>query len=127
MAFLLDTHALIWWLEGDERFPITTREQLLTQRPVLWVSTVSFWEISIKRSIGKLLDLSQSTEKLWDEARKQGFVMLQIDIRHLNQLEQLPFHHRDPFDRLLIAQAQVEDLTVLTRDAQFDAYEVPVR
>jgi PIN domain nuclease of toxin-antitoxin system len=123
MGYLFDTHALIWWLEGDDRFPVVRREELLANQHRLWVSPLSFWEISIKRSLNKL-DLSESTATMWRAIEAQGLSWLPLDIAHLQRLEQLPFHHRDPFDRLLIAQAQQANLTLLTRDEQFAAYEV---
>lgn len=123
MGFLFDTHALIWWLDGEERFPVSLRQEILSNQTRLWISPVSFWEISIKRSLGKL-ELEKITPQMWYAVDEQGFSRLPIGISHLSYLEQLPFHHRDPFDRLLIAQAQAEGLTLLSRDGQFDAYDV---
>lgn len=123
MGYLFDTHALIWWLEGDPKFPVSSHERLLSNEHRLWVSPISFWEISVKRSIGKL-DLSESTDQMWLSIENQGFSLLPIQLPHLIQLEELPFHHRDPFDRLLIAQAQTANLTILTQDGQFAKYDV---
>jgi PIN domain nuclease of toxin-antitoxin system len=124
MSYLMDTHALVWWLNGDDRFPEKLRIKLFEEQPSIWISSISFWEISIKRSLGKWLDLALPTSSLWLEAKAQGLEFLQISPSHLIQLEKLPLHHRDPFDRLLIAQAQVENLTILTVDEQFRNYEV---
>lgn len=123
MGFLFDTHALIWWLDGDERFPVSLREEILSNQNRMWVSPVSFWEISVKRSLGKL-ELKKITPQMWYAVDEQGFSRLPIAISHLSYLEQLPFHHRDPFDRLLIAQAQAERHTLLSRDGQFEPYDV---
>lgn len=117
MDFLLDTHTLIWMMEDDPRLPTPVANLLTDETHELWLSAASFWEISIKRSLGKL-NLSYSTNQYWSEAARQGIRRLPIELNHLLFLEQLPFHHRDPFDRLLIAQAQAEGLTVLTRDAR---------
>ena len=127
MSFLLDTHALVWWLEGDERFPASLKDELYSRKPLIHISTVSFWEISIKRSIGKWVDLTLPTSTIWESALAQGFRVLPISPDHLTHLERLPFHHRDPFDRLLIAQALSAGLTILTRDTQFAPYAVPQR
>ena len=123
MGYLLDTHTLIWMMENDSRLPASVGAILTDESEELRVSPVSFWEISIKRSLGKLV-LKHSTVHYWQEAIAQRIFLLPLDIAHLQRLEQLPFHHRDPFDRLLIAQAQQANLTLLTRDEQFAAYEV---
>ncbi len=127
MSYLLDTHALVWWLEGDERFPVTLRDNLISRQPQIFISTVSLWEISIKRSLGKWVTLSLPTPAIWEAALSQGLRVLTISPKDLTQLELLPFHHRDPFDRMLIAQAQTHGLSIISRDTHVRAYDVPVR
>lgn len=126
MSFLLDTHTLIWMMEDDAQLPSSITSILTDSTLDLYVSTASLWEISIKRSLGKL-HLRHHTMAYAAELHRQAISMLPIEIAHLARLEQLPLHHRDPFDRLLIAQAQAEGLTILSRDAQFRAYEVLLR
>jgi PIN domain nuclease of toxin-antitoxin system len=126
MSFLLDTHGLIWMMEDDPQLPKAVAKILTDDRVDLYVSVVSLWEISIKRNLGKL-NLTHSTKAYWQTLQQQAIGLLPINIHHLTQLEQLPFHHRDPFDRIMIAQALANGLTILTRDAHFSAYEVPVR
>ncbi|RYE90026.1 MAG: type II toxin-antitoxin system VapC family toxin [Cytophagaceae bacterium] len=125
MGFLLDTHAFIWFYNGDEKLPSSVRERISDLSSNCYVSIASLWEIGIKASIGKLalrIELTQLT----DFMSANQIQLLPIEIEHIEYLQSLPFHHRDPFDRLLIAQALTEKLTLLTRDAFFAAYEVPV-
>lgn len=126
MNLLLDTHTFLW-VAGRQQFallPKATREILEDGANTLWLSLASIWELSIKVSIGKL----QLTESVIDLVQFQqaqiGIRLLPITLAHLELIETLPFHHKDPFDRLLIAQAQVENLTVVSIDAAFDAYSV---
>lgn len=123
MSYLLDTHTLIWMLEGDKRLSGPVRQSLQQTEQPLTVSIVSLWEISLKRSLGKLV-LSVSTAQLAAELARLNIGLLAISPVHLSRLETLPFHHGDPFDRLLIAQAQTESLILLSRDQAFAAYEV---
>lgn len=125
MPTLLDTHAFIWFYVGDERLPSTVKELIADSTSACYVSIASLWEISIKASIGKLelrIELSQLTDFLTDNKIE----LLPIKIEHLEQLQTLPFHHRDPFDRLLIAQALTENLTLISRDSLFAQYNVPL-
>lgn len=121
MRLLLDTHALLWLLDGDKRLGPTARSEI-DRAATLAVSVTSLWEIAIKVSLGKLAPISGLHEAI----RDLGFERLAIADAHLKVLEHLPPAHRDPFDRLLISQAQVERLTVLTADAAFTGYAVSV-
>lgn len=126
MRYLLDTHVLLWYLEGSPRLSATIAEVLFSGQYDLLISAASWWEISIKLSIGKL-QLATSLEEMLLEADKRRLTWLPLTSAHLLQVAQLPFPangHRDPFDRLLIAQAQTEGLTLLSQDAKFDAYSV---
>ncbi|MEO8052665.1 MAG: type II toxin-antitoxin system VapC family toxin [Acidobacteriota bacterium] len=123
MRLLLDTHAFLFAISEPERLTAKTRRQLASLEVERWVSVVSLWEIAIKVQIGKLampLDESFYTRHL----RALKARVLAMNPQHSLALMRLPMHHRDPFDRLLIAQAQEEGLTLVRRDAAFRAYGV---
>ncbi len=122
MRLLLDTNALLWLLAGDPRLGAQARQEVEAAAELV-VSAASLWEIAIKVSIGKLGALPGLPAVL----AEAGVRRLGIEDEHLRRLESLPWHHRDPFDRLLIAQAQAEALTVLTADPAFGDYAVPAR
>ena len=122
MRLLLDTNALLWLLAGDPRLGAQARREVEAAAELV-VSAASLWEIAIKVSIGKLAALPGLPAVL----AEAGVRRLGIEDEHLRRLESLPWHHRDPFDRLLIAQAQAEALTVLTADPAFGDYAVPAR
>jgi PIN domain nuclease of toxin-antitoxin system len=124
MNFLLDTHSFLWFIQGNSSLSITARN--LIQDPINqpYISTASLWEIAIKVSIGKL-NLNQSFETLFPHQIKiNGIELLEIDISHIKTIISLPFHHRDPFDRMLAAQAQVENIPLVSADQIFDKYSV---
>ena len=120
---LLDTNVLVWLLLGDrEAVSGHAQEALRDETRAVSVSAVSIWEIAIKRSLGKLV-----IEDRWTEAlRRLRFDALAITWRHAEQVEALPWHHRDPFDRLLVAQAQLEDHALVSADPRLAAYDVDV-
>ena len=122
MRLLLDTNALLWLLAGDPRLGTQARHEVEAAAELV-VSAASLWEIAIKVSIDKLAALPGLPAVL----AEAGVRRLGIEDEHLRRLESLPWHHRDPFDRLLIAQAQAEALTVLTADPAFGDYAVPAR
>lgn len=126
MRLLLDTHALLWWLLDDPELPASAR-RAIERAEVVRVSAASIWEVAIKQRLGKLPALSIAVAELPDLVRRSGFVPLAIDERHACAVAALPLHHRDPFDHLLIAQAQIEQLTLVTRDPQFADYGVDLR
>lgn len=119
---LLDTHTFLWFEGNNAKLPIEVREEIETNEDV-FVSIVSFWEIAIKESIGKM-NLTASITELMEDCAGLGFSILPINGRHLNQLTKLQWIHRDPFDRLLICQAQTENLTIVTADANIKRYSV---
>lgn len=124
MKLLLDTHRLIWFIMGDTRLPIPLRMLIETIENQRFVSVASIWEIAIKMSLGKL-DMGASFPALVPgQLISNRIEILPISVMHLQQVAQLPFHHRDPFARLLIAQSQVEQLPLLSRDSIFDTYRV---
>jgi PIN domain nuclease of toxin-antitoxin system len=125
MSVLLDTHVLLWFQSLDKRLSRQVRERIETADEVFCISHVTFWEIAIKNSIGKLtLDRDLTTTfRLIHEA---GFLILPLREEHFLAASSLPLHHRDPFDRMLVAQAQHEGMHLITADPHFAAYEVPV-
>lgn len=118
---LLDTHTLLWWLGGRRLSPEAT-ERIADPATLVAVSAASIWEASVKSALGKL----NAPESLGPVAIEEGFEPLAITFDHAEQAGALPAHHRDPFDRMLISQAQIEGLTIVTRDPVFDAYDVAV-
>jgi len=122
VRLLLDTHAAVWYLAADPRLGAEARSAI--QRPTNHVilSAVVVWEIAIKRALGKLPIDDRYLELLLDN----GAEPLPISLDHARSVETLPSHHTDPFDRLLVVQAQAEDATVVTQDSRISAYEVPV-
>jgi PIN domain nuclease of toxin-antitoxin system len=121
LKLLLDTHAAIWWLAGDKRLSKTARAAIATAGAQTAVSVASIWEVSIKRSAGRLRgpDLTAA-------AGAAGLPLLRIDERHAKLAGELPLVHRDPFDRMLVAQASVEGLAIVTADERIPQYGVPV-
>ena len=116
MNLLLDTHVLIWWDEG-RRLSAGARRAIGSAEAV-YVSAASAWEIAIKIGLGRL----RSTRTVEQAAADSGFLELPVTFRHAELVAQLPAHHRDPFDRLLVAQAEAERLTLVTRDPVFQRY-----
>ena len=124
MNLLLDTHSFIWFVAGSTRLSASAREIMDVPANRLWLSVASLWEMAIKVSLGKL-KLGQPLDKfLPEQLRVNSVELLGITLDHTLALAALPFHHRDPFDRLLIAQALVEGLPVISVDPAFDAYGV---
>ncbi|MGV3527104.1 MAG: type II toxin-antitoxin system VapC family toxin [Candidatus Sericytochromatia bacterium] len=121
MRALLDTHILLWYLEGNSRLPLDIRQQLDQSHVFKFVSAVSFWELSIKQSLGKI-KLKESPSQTMGLINRSNLRLLNMQASHLSMLEQLPFHHRDPFDRLLIATALSEGLTLISADSLFKNY-----
>jgi len=126
MKFLLDTHTLLWLLNDETVIPAETRRQLSDTTNQLFVSTASIWEIAIKRSLGKLV-ISRPTREIIDELPAIGILLMPVLSEHILRLEALPFHHKDPFDRIIIAQALVEEWVIVSRDINFPLYPVNVR
>ena len=123
---LLDTHAYLWFLAGDERLSLRGRRLIGDPDADLIFSVASLWEIAIKHSIGKL-PLTRPFADLFPARLERDDVrLLPVEPAHLARLVELPHHHRDPFDRLIVAQALVEGVPVLTRDAAFPAYGAEV-
>ena len=124
VRLLLDTHAFLWFAAGDARLSSRARRRIEDPGNDKFLSVASVWEIAIKTSLGKLT-LSVSLEALVDDgAVDNGIALLDVRREHAVAVGHLPFHHRDPFDRLLICQAMVEGMAVVSKDAGFNAYPV---
>jgi len=123
MNYLLDTHALIWYFENSPNIPEKTAKLIDNFTNNKYVCSASLWEIAIKTSIGKL-DISLSFEKLLDEIRSSELIILQIEDSYLKLILNLPFIHKDPFDRIIISTALAEDLTIITVDENIHKYDV---
>jgi PIN domain nuclease of toxin-antitoxin system len=126
MKLLLDTHALIWFISGDKRLGKQAKEAFLNQNNMLFFSKVSLWEITIKISLGKLVLAERWLTLIEKEMTSNGIQWLEIEIDHLKILADLPFHHRDPFDRLLISQAISESMSIVSIDSQFSEYPLDI-
>ena len=123
MRYLLDTHALLWFLEGSPRLPDPVAAIIEGADTQKAVSVASLWEATIKISLGKL-QVEGGIEDLWEAIVANGFTILPIQEPYLTKLAQLPFIHRDPFDRLLIATALAEGLTLITSDQDIRKYDM---
>lgn len=126
MRLLLDTHALLWWLLDDPAMPAAPR-RAIERAEAVFVSAASVWEVAIKQRLGKLPELAIAATELPGLIRDSRFLPLPIDERHAAAVVSLPLHHRDPFDHLLIAQASIEQLTLVSRDRRFADYGVKLR
>lgn len=122
MNLLLDSHAFLWWLADDQRLSVRARKAITDPTNIVLVSAASIWEIAIKASLGRL-DLHGAD--VVAEIAANRFIELPITAAHAAAAAALPRHHDDPFDRMLIAQAQIEHLRCVTRDEAFSAYRVP--
>jgi PIN domain nuclease of toxin-antitoxin system len=126
MKLLLDTHALLWWDSSSRLLSPQVLGRLKDRTNEISISLASVWEIQIKAQIGKLQLTKPIADIVLEQISENGFRLLPISLPHILALEQLPLYHRDPFDRLLLAQALVEGLTLVSADAPLAAYPVPV-
>jgi PIN domain nuclease of toxin-antitoxin system len=121
MNVLLDTHALLWFVAGDARLSSIARQTIEADETVNYISMASWWEIAVKCSIGKLT-LDDPLDLFMKQRTSEGFRTLPLEPHHLYPLVELPFHHRDPFDRLIICQSMVEKMSICTCDENFKRY-----
>lgn len=124
MQLLLDTHAFVWWLDGDRRLSPRARRRIADAKNEIFVSAVSVWEITTKARLGKLPGARDVAADVPGCIFSQGFSGLDISLAHAQRAGALAGVHRDPFDRLLIAQAQIEHLMLVSREELFDAYGI---
>ena len=125
MRLLLDTHVFLWFVTGDDRLSRRARRTIEDDETEFYLSAASVWEMAIKASLGRLT-LPAPVEKYIAEKVVSGVRILPIEWIHAAAVETLPFHHRDPFDRLLVAQSATEKMPIITADPIFSAYKVSV-
>ena len=124
MYLLLDTHALIWWMTNSPSLPDTARRLMLDKRNTIVVSAASAWEMATKVRLGRLPAASDITRNFQEYLSQSGFESLPVSAEHGIRAGLLPGPQRDPFDRMLIAQAQAEDLTIVSNELAFDNYGI---
>jgi PIN domain nuclease of toxin-antitoxin system len=123
MKLLLDTHTFIWWDSQSSQIPASTLDLLKSSDNELLLSLVSVWEIQIKSHLGKLELKAPLLDIVQRQGSQNGVVILPITLNHIIELDQLPWHHKDPFDRLLIAQSRVESASLVSKDPVLDQYK----
>ena len=126
MRVLLDTSSFLWFLAGSDKLSINARNYIVDINNELILSVGSLWEIAIKLSIGKIALLQPFGQLIPEQLQKNGIKVLPIELKHLSAMIALPFHHRDPFDRLIIAQGVAEGLPVISSDSMFSKYNVEI-
>jgi PIN domain nuclease of toxin-antitoxin system len=125
MTLLLDTHTFLWWLEGSRKLGRRARATIGAAESAVWVSAATAWEIAIKMALGRLALREPPETCLPREILHSGFQTLAISVAHALAVRALPLHHADPFDRMLVAQAEAEGMTLVTADSIFERYGVP--
>jgi len=125
MNILLDTHVALWAITGDTRLGDTAREWIATPTATIWVSVASLWEIAIKHALARG-DMPVSAQQALQYFEQSGYDILSIQTEHVLQLNTLPAHHQDPFDRMLVAQALVEPMRLLTHDKTVAQYNTAI-
>ncbi len=125
MNLLIDTHALIWFITDNDKLPFKTKQIIENKENNCYVSIATYWEIGIKNSIGRL-DLKSDLETIFEIIEETGFETLPITTNQILRNAKLEFHHQDPFDRIIIAQSLTEKMTIITKDSQFENYNVPI-
>ena len=123
MNNLIDTHALIWFLNGDDKLSDKAKKAIENEDAINFISIASLWEIAIKISLGKL-ELKTPFSKISEQIDNNGFQILPITFEDTLILSTLPFHHRDPFDRIIISQSFNNNLTIISKDEYFNDYQV---
>ncbi len=124
MIYLLDTHTFLWFINDDDVLTATARALIEDPESIVYLSIASVWEIAIKVSLGKLELPSPFAEFITQQLRENYITLCAIKTEYLGMVAGLPFHHRDPFDRLLIAQALCDQLPIISKDEVFDTYGV---
>ena len=124
MRVLLDTHAFLWWIGDDRRLSVAARAVVADGDNEVFFSTASAWEMAIKARLGRLWVAEDFQGFVADQVALNGFRVLSVELLHALHVQALPDHHRDPFDRLLVAQSRVEGLALVTADGGLSAYGV---
>jgi PIN domain nuclease of toxin-antitoxin system len=124
VRLLLDTHALLWWFAGDDQLSSTARSAIEDYDNPVYVSAASAWEVATKHRLGKLSEIGRLANDFAGEVAKQGFLPLEITLEQGQHAGALPGNHRDPFDRMLIAQSQAQNLVLVSNELAFDYYGV---
>ena len=124
MKVLLDTHALLWLIADDDRLSENARQIFLNSENRLFFSAASLWELCIKKSLGKISLKNGWFQTIQEEMEINTIQWLPIELTHCAEVAEMPFHHRDPFDRMLIAQATVEGMQLLSRDSRLSDYAI---
>ncbi len=125
MNLLIDTHALIWFITDNDKLPLKTKQIIENKENNCFVSIATYWEIGIKNSIGRL-DLKSDLVTIFQIIEETGFETLPITTNQILRNANLEFHHQDAFDRIIIAQSLTEKMTIITKDSQFENYNVPI-
>jgi PIN domain nuclease of toxin-antitoxin system len=126
VRLLLDTHAFLWFIAGDAQLDEHARQMIEDMGNERYLSVASIWEITIKSSLGRLTVPTPPSILIRDHAWANAIDLLPLTPEHFDTLHTLPYHHQDPFDRLLIAQAMQEEMALISRDAAFDPYSVQI-
>ena len=121
MKYLLDTHAFLWFINDDKQLSTKATNAIVDPTAIKYVSIAVFWEVAIKLNIGKL-KIGMSFEELWHQMERNGFEVLPVTFEHTFELSSLDWHHKDPFDRMMIARAIVEDFCMISKDSNFVNY-----
>ena len=124
MRFLLDTHAFLWWLDGDRRLSTKARRAIADDKNLILVSAASAWEITTKARLGKLPGALAVAADVAGAVDSQGFESLDITLRHAQRAGSLSQAHRDPFDRVLVAQSQLEHVRLVSNDPLLDQFDI---
>ncbi|NET38345.1 MAG: type II toxin-antitoxin system VapC family toxin [Cyanothece sp. SIO1E1] len=126
MKLLLDTHTFMWWDSDPNQIPSATLDHLKQPENEVLVSLVSLWEIQIKTQLGKLALRADLANIVRQQQTDNSIILLPISLPHILELDKLPYHHKDPFDRLLIAQSRIESSSIVSRDTAFRNYDCQV-
>jgi PIN domain nuclease of toxin-antitoxin system len=126
LRYLADTHAVVWWAEDSSRLSRRARTVFAAKDSEIWWSIAGAWELAIKHSLGRLELSVPLSDLVHVHLPRQGIEILPVGTEHVLRLAQLPHHHSDPFDRMLVAQAQAENLILISRDPEIRSYDVDV-
>jgi PIN domain nuclease of toxin-antitoxin system len=124
VKLLLDTHAFLWWIHDDQSLGARARRAIANERNQCFLSVASCWEMAIKKGLGNLEIPEPIDAFIAEQLAANGFSLLPIDLRHVARVSRLAFHHRDPFDRLLVAQAMDEGMTIASADPMLEKYGI---